>query len=126
MTLKDEVGARNLKIGSPARETQRLHSVKPEQSEASELDQALRNTVKSIRGQGAKHIAVLSFRALQLYRIGVLQRELLAIQGHTISPSETELQDNGIDRSEDRDGSSERSKENYEGKFIDELLQRYG
>jgi len=41
---------------------------------------ALRDQVSSIGGDDVKQVAILSFRALQLYRLGVLQKELAKIQ----------------------------------------------
>jgi hypothetical protein len=44
------------------------------------VDDELRDYIRSIDGSDVGKVAVLSFRALQLYRIAALQRELVGVQ----------------------------------------------
>ena len=44
------------------------------------LSRALLNQVSTIGGNEVTRVAILSFRALQLYRIGALQKELVEVQ----------------------------------------------
>jgi hypothetical protein len=66
------------------------------------VDDKLRNHIKSIDGSNVGSVAVLSFRALQLYRIAALQRELVGMQNEVMQG---------------------RTKS---GDDIDKLLQKYG
>jgi hypothetical protein len=68
--------------------------------------EALLGQIKSIRGDEVEGVAVLSFRALQLYRIAILQAELTKKQIDIMSQK-----------------SDGRGKE---GKIVDGLLQNYG
>lgn len=70
------------------------------------FEERLRNNIRATRGRDVKRVAILSFRALQLYRIGILQAELV------------EKQKDVVERAKDGTGT--------EGESIDKLLQRYG
>jgi hypothetical protein len=114
-----------------------------------ESDVELFNKAKSIRGQDMKRLALPTFRALQLIRIGVLQRELMAIQSNVLGPlalGDIDMRASvfGLkpkdteDNNEDNVGNSHAPqigqnikgkytpKERYTGKDVDELLQKYG
>jgi hypothetical protein len=69
-------------------------------------DKALRTQIMAIGGDEVEGVAVLSFRALQLYRIAVLQSELTVKQSVVMN--------------EGKDGRG------AEGKIIDDMLQNYG
>jgi hypothetical protein len=73
-----------------------------EQETTDAAREALRLQVRSIGGEDVALVAVLSFRALQLYRIGVLQKELVEIQHELL-----------------RDGKEPK-------KNIDHTIQKYG
>lgn len=68
-------------------------------------DEALRRQIMSIGGHEVEGVAVLSFRALQLYRIAILQAELTRKQSVAM-----------------KQGRAGRA----DWKIIDELLQSYG
>ena len=68
--------------------------------------QSMLDQVRTIGGADVAHVAVLSFRALQLYRIAALQKDLVSIQLNLLQNKE------------------EPSK--ISGKETDAMLQRYG
>jgi hypothetical protein len=82
----------------------------------------LREQILLIDGDKVGRVAILSFRALQLYRIAKLQAELIKEQNAVMNPSR-----DGTEKSSTAQGPNGLSKNGDDkGKQIDELLQRYG
>lgn len=70
---------------------------------------SLRDHIRRIDGDEVGNVAVLGFRALQLYRIAKLQARLINLQNEVM-----------------KGGARESIDDTVEDKEADELIQRYG
>ena len=85
-------------------------------------DALLREQIRQINGNKVERVAILSFRALQLYRIAKLQAELVqkqnAIMASRNKPREDDT-DSNVETGKELDIATEEGE-------VDGLLQRYG
>ena len=84
-------------------------------------EESLREQIRQIDGNNVERVAILSFRALQLYRIAKLQAVLVQKQNTIMGPTNKARKDDSNANVE-----TNNQAQTAEEKDVDELLRRYG
>ena len=85
-------------------------------------EESLREQIRQIDGNNVERVAILSFRALQLYRIAKLQSVLVQKQNTIMGPTNKARKDDSNANVE----TNNQAQTAEEEKDVDELLRRYG